>query len=116
MAFFKDDPDVKHASLQPAKQVTPPPRAPPASREVLRKLTIGSVGSSRNSLERSMCRSRRPWRCGRSKAAGRLAAEPGRPILRLENHKFFEHWGKQNADVFDGHFQFGGRKGIEGKA
>lgn len=41
---------------------------------------------------------------------------PGRPVLRLENHKFYKYWGKDHEAKFDKHFQFGGRAGISGKA
>lgn len=40
--------------------------------------------------------------------------EAGHPILRFENHKFFDHWGDRNTGSFDAHFQFGGRGGIPG--
>jgi hypothetical protein len=37
---------------------------------------------------------------------------PGRPVLRFENHKFFDHWGAAHTVAFDAHFQFGGHAGI----
>lgn len=46
---------------------------------------------------------------------GGLPFTRGRPVLRCEPHIFFEHWGKDNQPVFDGHFQFGGRNGIDGR-
>lgn len=40
---------------------------------------------------------------------------PGRAILRFENHKFWDHWGKGEPSLFDAHFQFGGRAGVAGR-
>jgi hypothetical protein len=45
---------------------------------------------------------------------GGLPFSRGRPVLRFEAHVFFERWGKHNNVLFDQHFQFGGRNGIEG--
>lgn len=39
---------------------------------------------------------------------------PGRPVLRLENHKFYKYWGQNHEKEFDRHFQFGGHAGIPG--
>jgi hypothetical protein len=38
----------------------------------------------------------------------------GKPVLRFEPHVFFNQWGKDNEELFDRHFQFGSRNGIEG--
>ena len=46
---------------------------------------------------------------------GGLPFTRGRPVLRFEPHVFFERWGKENPEVFDARFQFGGRGGIEGR-
>lgn len=45
---------------------------------------------------------------------GALAFIRGRPVLRFEAHVFFNRWGKDHEALFDSHFQFGGRNGIEG--
>ena len=45
---------------------------------------------------------------------GGLPFRRGRPVLRFEAHVFFARWGQQNEDLFDQHFRFGGRHGIEG--
>ena len=45
---------------------------------------------------------------------GGLPFRRGKPVLRFEAHVFFDTWGKANEEKFDAHFQFGGRKGIEG--
>jgi hypothetical protein len=38
----------------------------------------------------------------------------GRPVLRFEPHVFFARWGARRESLFDAHFRFGGRNGIEG--
>lgn len=38
----------------------------------------------------------------------------GRPVLRLECHKLWEEWGRENPARFDEHFEFGGRGGTVG--
>jgi hypothetical protein len=38
----------------------------------------------------------------------------GRPIIRFENHKFFQFWGVNNEPVFDKHYQFATHAGIPG--
>jgi N-acetylmuramidase len=40
----------------------------------------------------------------------------GKPVLRFEVHKLWQHWGSQNAVEFEQHFQFGGHNGVEGKS
>jgi hypothetical protein len=45
---------------------------------------------------------------------GGLPFRRGRPVLRFEAHVFFARWGQQNEALFDRHFRFGGRHGIEG--
>lgn len=34
----------------------------------------------------------------------------GRMIIRFENHHFFRHWGKANAEAFNAHFRFDPKK------
>ncbi len=50
-------------------------------------------------------------------AAAVLAVESGGtamtdhgPVIRFENHIFFDHWGKHNASKFNSHFQFDGTR------
>jgi N-acetylmuramidase-like protein len=43
-------------------------------------------------------------------SAGRR--HPARAIIRFENHLFFNRWGSAHPDVYDAHFQHGGRGGI----
>ena len=48
--------------------------------------------------------------------SGGRSFTPNRPVLRLENHKFFKYWGRQNQASFDEHFQFGGHNGVPGSS
>lgn len=45
---------------------------------------------------------------------GGLPFVRGKPVLRFEAHVFFARWGERNEALFDQHFRFGGRNGIEG--
>lgn len=45
---------------------------------------------------------------------GGLPFRRGRPVLRFEAHVFFARWGHENEALFDAHFRFGGRHGVEG--
>lgn len=46
---------------------------------------------------------------------GSLTFIRGKPVLRFEAHIFFTRWGKNHEALFDRHFQFGGRGGIDGE-
>ena len=41
---------------------------------------------------------------------------PGQAIIRFENHVLFDLWGKEQPDVYDAHFQHGGRPPATGDA
>lgn len=45
---------------------------------------------------------------------GGLPFVRAKPVLRFEAHVFFARWGERNEALFDQHFRFGGRNGIEG--
>ena len=40
-------------------------------------------------------------------SGGQPYGSDGRLIIRFENHLFYEYWGKQNASVYNDHFQTG---------
>jgi hypothetical protein len=46
--------------------------------------------------------------------AGDLPFIEGKPILRFECHKLWEHWGQHHNERFDEHFRFGGRHNTAG--
>lgn len=41
--------------------------------------------------------------------------QPGRAIIRFENHLLFDQWGRKNAETYDRHFRHGGRSGETGE-
>lgn len=43
-------------------------------------------------------------------SSGRGFGDDGRMIIRFENHVFWDKWGKQNADNFNGHYRFNASK------
>ncbi len=45
---------------------------------------------------------------------GGLPFRRGRPVLRFEPHVFFARWGARHERLFDEHFRYGGRAGVEG--
>ncbi len=48
--------------------------------------------------------------------SGPYGFQENRPVLRFEVHKFWQHWGSANVEVFDKYFQFGGNGGISGSS
>ncbi len=39
-------------------------------------------------------------------SGGQAFSEPSKPIIRFENHHFYDFWGKSNPKIFDKHFKF----------
>jgi hypothetical protein len=115
MPFFKDKPSLISAPLVPDKTYKAP--LPPAG-TVLGQLarTYNALGGLVDTLSNQT--SIDPvavlavWYV---ETAGR-SFTPGKPIIRFENHKFFQFWGHDHSAEFDQHFQFGGRNGIPGKS
>jgi hypothetical protein len=113
MPFFKDRPDIANAALRPPR----PAATPAGSAALVRRLaeTHDRIGGLLRALgtevgipvEAALA----VWQI----ESGGLPFIEGRPVLRFENHKYFDHWGRRNVAAFDLHFQFGGRGGIEGK-
>jgi hypothetical protein len=113
MAFFKDKPSLIAAPLVPGKTFQPP--LPPAG-SVLGRLarTYNRLGglidllASQNGLDSVAVLA--VWYV----ESGGRSFTPGKPIIRFENHKFFQFWGHDHSASFDQHFQFGGHAGIPG--
>jgi hypothetical protein len=112
MAFFKDDPGLQAAPLPAA-----PPIPEAGMTELQKKLAgtynrigglLGTLGAEAHISPRAVVA---VWQV----ESGGMDFVADHPILRFENHKFFDHWGQHHADRFDRHFQFGGRNGIPGK-
>lgn len=109
--YFRDDPVLVRTRLKPR-----PPAVLPDD-ESLRPLAtaFNRIGGLLAALSRRAAIAPEAalavWRV----ESGPLPFIRGRPVLRFEVHKYFDHWGRHNEDRFDGHFQFGGRAGVEGK-
>ncbi len=112
MGFYKDDATLKAASLAPKKPVK---TLPPAS------TTLGGVARSYNAVGGLVDRlgavtgietiaALAVWMV---ESGGRPFTQ-GKPVLRFENHIFWDRWGTDNQAVYDLHFQFGGH-GADGK-
>lgn len=112
MGFYKDDATLKAAALAPTKPIkTLPPTGS----------TLGSVARSYNSIGGLVDR------LGAVTGIETLAAlavwmvesggrpfTQGKPVMRFENHVFWDRWGVDNPKTFDAHFVFGGH-GADGK-
>ncbi len=115
MAFFKDKPSLIAAALVPDKTYQPP--LPPDNKPLGRMArTYNRLGglidllANQNGLDPVAVLA--VWYV----ESGGRTFTPGKPVIRFENHKFFQFWGHDHAGDFDKHFQFGGRGGIPGKS
>jgi hypothetical protein len=115
LAFFKDDASLQTAALKPDRGYKAPL---PAAGSVLGRMarTYNAVGglvdvlAAKNGLDPIAVLA--VWYV----ESGGRSFTVGRPIIRFENHKFFQFWGHDHAAQFDRHFQFGGRGGIAGSS
>ncbi len=114
MAFFKDKPSLIAASLTPDKSFKAP--LPPAG-SVLGRLarTYNAVGGLMDILADQTGIDPVAVLAVWYVESGGRGFTAGYPIIRFENHKFFQFWGHDHAAPFDQHFQFGGHSGIPGK-
>ena len=112
MPFFKDDATLVAAPVKPARPIKTPP---PAS------TVLGSLARSYNEVGGLI--DALAARTGIDPMAvlavwyvesGGRPFQAGKPVLRFENHIFWDKWGQTNAAKFDQHFRFGGH-GAEGK-
>lgn len=112
MAFFKDDGAVGTVPLAPAFPYTDLPGESTAVGRLGR--TYNRIGglidllATKTSVETAAVLA--VW----SVESSGVVFVPGRPILRIELHKLFEHWGDTHVSTFDRHFRFGGH-GIDGR-
>jgi hypothetical protein len=108
---FKDDPILSMAPLAPPAQI--PVTGGPLKRDIA--TTYNRVGGLMSALamkagipvEGALA----VWQA----ESGGLPYTQGRPVLRFENHVFFDEWGDNHVGAFDQHFQFGGRAGVPGR-
>jgi N-acetylmuramidase len=108
--FFKDDPQVVAAALPPTTPIvisgSPVQRSIAGTYDRIGGLLSILAKKAGVPIEGALA----VWQV----ESGGAPPNTGKPILRFENHKFFQNWGKSHAAVFDQHFQFGGHAGIPG--
>lgn len=112
MAFFKDNPNLKAVKLEPASPVPQPGGGIGAGLAKVFNRTgnlVAKTAKVADGVETAVALA--IWYV----ESGGADFAPGRAILRFENHRFFNVWGKANAKTYDAHFQHGGRAGISGK-
>ena len=112
MSFYKDDRDLRSTALAPRRAIA---RLPAAG------TPLGIVARTYNRIGGLVDR------LGAATGIDPLAAlavwmvESGgrafvrdQPVLRFENHVFWDRWGRDHAATYDAHFVFGGH-GVGGK-
>ncbi len=112
MAFFKDDSTLAAAKVAPARPIT---SLPPAG-TVLGRLarTYNEAGGLIDALAARTATEPMAVLAVWYVESGGRGFTPGKPVLRFENHVFWDKWGHNNAAKFDQHFRFGGH-GATGK-
>lgn len=112
MGFYKEDATLKAAALAPKKPIK---ALPPAG------TALGSVARSYNSIGGLVDRLSAVTGIETIAAlavwmveSGGRPFTPGKPVMRFENHVFWDRWGCDHRVTFDAHFVFGGH-GAGGK-
>lgn len=113
-AFFKDDPALAATQLTPAAALTIDSGWP------LQRRRLGELYNRLGGLFDAMARA---TNTGVPEAlavwwveSGGRRHVPNRTTIRFENHLLFRRWGQDHQDLYDAHFQHGGRGGVPGKA
>lgn len=110
--YYKDDPILVGTRLEPEFVYTLP-----SGNSTLKRMaqTFNAIGGLVNTLARRLDIDPVAVLAVWYVESGGRAFTPGKPVLRFENHIFFDKWGRQNEPLFDKHFQFGGHAGIGGR-
>ena len=114
MEYFKNDESLKSVTLQPSDPITNLPGGGTVLGRLARTYNrIGGLLKQFNiKTDVDVNAALAVWFV---ESGGKEFVE-NKPILRVEVHKLWKYWGKDNKAVFDKHFQFGGHNGIDGKA
>jgi hypothetical protein len=114
LAFFKDDPALAAAPVAPAHPITSLPPAGTALGRIAR--VYNEVGGLIDALAgRTAIEPMAVLAVWYVESGGR-GFTPGKPVLRFENHVFWDNWGKNNVAKFDQHFRFGGHGASGGRS
>jgi len=108
MSFYKDDKDLKTALLAPMHTIAKPPTG-----------TLGTVARTYNRIGGLVDRLGAVIEIDPLAALAVWMVESGgrafvknEPVLRFENHVYWDRWGGDHAATFDQHFVFGGHGAI----
>lgn len=108
---YKDDPTLVNARLEPESVYDLPSKDGTLRRMAQTYNAIGGlVDTFAKRLDIDPVAVLAVWYV----ESGGRSFTPGKPVLRLENHKFFKFWGVDHEPLFDKHFQFGGHAGVPG--
>jgi hypothetical protein len=112
MGFYKDEATLKAAALAPKKPIK---TLPPAG------AMLGGVARSYNAIGGLVDKLSNVTGIETIAALAVWLVESGgrpftksKPVMRFENHVFWDRWGVDNPKSFDAHFVFGGH-GADGK-
>ena len=112
MSFYKDDKGLKSVALAPREPIAKPPAATTSLGSVAR--TYNRIGGLIDTLSAvtgiETLAALAVWMV----ESGGRAFVKGTPVLRFENHIYWDRWGKDHAAIYDQHFVFGGH-GATGK-
>ena len=112
-AYLKDNAAYQTAALAPAHAIAAPLPGPATLLGMLAR-SYNSVGGLIDVLGASLNIDPAAVLAVWHVESGNLPYIAGAPVLRFENHKFFQNWGDDHVALFDAHFQFGGHAGIPG--
>jgi hypothetical protein len=112
MGFYKDDASLKAAALVPARPIKKLPAAGTMLGSIAR--TYNAIGGLVDRLGAvtgiETLAALAVWMV---ESGGRPFTQ-GKPVMRFENHVFWDRWGCDHSVTFDAHFVFGGH-GAGGK-
>jgi N-acetylmuramidase/Peptidase M15 len=113
MAYYKDNPTLIQASLLPLAAISPLPPTGTIKGSIAR--VYNRVGGLFDAFAKVTGVSREAALAVWYVESSGVEFIHNQPVLRFENHKFFDAWGDSHTSQFDQHFQFGGRNSVEGR-
>lgn len=112
--YYKDDPRLSHATLQPQNLIAIR-QGWPANRVRLGDL-YNRLGGLMNAVSQITNIPIEYALAVFYVESGGRQHKQDRAVIRFENHHFFRYWGRFNAALYNQHFQHGGHAGIGGNS
>jgi hypothetical protein len=112
MSFYKNDKDLISAALAPRKPIARLPAATTTLGSVAR--TYNRIGGLVDTLGAATGIDTLAALAVWMVESGGRAFTKGTPVIRFENHVYWDRWGADHAAIYDQHFVFGGH-GATGK-